>query len=170
MSKKNKNKAAEVTEVAKDELAALLELDAVEQQDEQEVQDTFEEVEEETEEAVQESVAPKAKAEPKQKTTGKMQSSFKRLKREDYTTKDGIHANPTFVKFPTDRWGLTKDLKAALIAVASRMVGAEDKKALVDEVLRVGVGHIEAKYALDNQKRMAQFAAAQAEAERRKAK
>lgn len=60
---------------------------------------------------------------------------------------DGISPNPTYLQFPTDTWGLTKDLKAALVAVASRVGAHPDKKALVDECLRIGVGHLEARHA-----------------------
>lgn len=81
---------------------------------------------------------------------------------------DGVHANPTYLQFPTDKWGLTKDLKAAMIAVASRIAGSDDKKVLFDEVLRIAVGHVNAKFAADKIKRDAQMAAAVVEAEARK--
>lgn len=66
-----------------------------------------------------------------------------------YAVKDGISHISTLVEFPTDRWGLTKDLKAACIALASRINGSEDKMSLVQETLRVCVGHIQMKYESD---------------------
>lgn len=83
---------------------------------------------------------------------------------------NGVHHNPTFLMYPTDKWGLTKDLKAAFASVASRIAGSSDKKALVDEVIRIGLGHVEAKFSVDKIKRDEQMAKAQAEAEARKEK
>lgn len=66
---------------------------------------------------------------------------------------NGVSANPAFLTWPTDRWGLTKDFKAAVVAMASRINGSEDKKAVVDEAIRIALGHLEARYAQDSAKR-----------------
>lgn len=59
-------------------------------------------------------------------------------------------ANPALLDFPTDRWGITKDIKTAITRAASRIAGDEGKKALVDEVLRILVLHLNAKYKQDH--------------------
>lgn len=64
-------------------------------------------------------------------------------------SEDGTHVNPRYLKFPADKWGLTKDLKAALVRTASRVAGDERKMALVKETLRVGLTHMDMKYKRD---------------------
>lgn len=58
-------------------------------------------------------------------------------------------ANPALLQFPTDRWGITKDLKKAMIHLASRIAGDDSKKALTDEVLKILVVHLNAKVQAD---------------------
>lgn len=60
-----------------------------------------------------------------------------------------IGTNPSVLNWPTDRWGLTKDLKQALILLSSRLAGHPDKKELFDETLRVGLEFLEAKFKQD---------------------
>ena len=62
---------------------------------------------------------------------------------------DGVHANPKFLRFPADKWGLTKDLKKSVISMASRMAGDESKKQLVDETMRILLEHVELKFEQD---------------------
>lgn len=63
---------------------------------------------------------------------------------------DGTTANSAHLEWPTDRWGVTKDLKKALTDVASRIAGDQAKKELTDEVLRIGLAHLEAKFTQDH--------------------
>lgn len=70
-------------------------------------------------------------------------------KQPDKRTAHAPSANPALLTFPTDRWGVTKDLKKALIHVASRVAGDPNKKALVDEVLKILVLHLNAKFKAD---------------------
>ena len=48
--------------------------------------------------------------------------------------------------WPTDQYGLTKDLKTAVTQLASRVAGHPDKKQLVDAVLIIAIAHIKAKF------------------------
>lgn len=72
------------------------------------------------------------------------------------------HTNAAMLDWPTDVWGLTKDLKLAIIQVASRVNGHEDKKELVDTVLEVGLDFLQAKYREDNKVRKQKLAEAAA--------
>ena len=78
---------------------------------------------------------------------------------ETYT----VSHNAALIEWPTDIWGLTKDLKKAFLVVASRINGQEDKKELVDAVLRVAHLHLEAKYTKESELRAARIAKAEAE-------
>lgn len=75
--------------------------------------------------------------------------------------------NPTLLVWPTDVWGFTAQLKDAIVAAASRVNGAADKKALVDAVLATGLAHLEAKYKVDAAVRQAAIDAVIAENEAR---
>lgn len=66
---------------------------------------------------------------------------------------NGVSANSARLEFPTDKWGLTKDVKKAMIAMASRIAGDDSKKELADEVLRILNGHLEEKFASDKKHR-----------------
>jgi hypothetical protein len=76
-----------------------------------------------------------------------------------------VSHNATMVVWPTDTWGLTAGLKDAIVAAASRVNGAADKKALVDAVLATGLAHLEAKYMVDAGIRQAAIDAAIAQNE-----
>lgn len=77
--------------------------------------------------------------------------------------------NPTLLVWPTDVWGFTTQLKDAIVAAASRVNGAADKRALVDAVLATGLAHLEAKYAIDSAIRQAAIDAAIAHNEAKEA-
>ena len=76
-------------------------------------------------------------------------------------------ANAALLTFPTDRWGITKDLKKAMTHLASRIAGDQNKKDLTDEVLKILVLHMNAKFKADQvyKQRLAERAAAQEEVE-----
>ena len=75
---------------------------------------------------------------------------------------DGAHANPAYLKFPADRWGLTKDLKRAIISTASRIAGDEEKMALVKETLKIALTHMNTKFERDAEYKAARKAEAEA--------
>lgn len=82
--------------------------------------------------------------------------------------------NPATLKFPSDRWGLTGNLKKAVLEVAQRIGGDERKKALVDEVMGILTDHYQAKFERDRKMRdertaeLQEAAKARAEAEQAK--
>lgn len=76
-----------------------------------------------------------------------------------------VSHNSSLVEWPTDTWGFTTELKAAIVNVASRVQGAADKKLMVDQVFNIGRAHLEAKFAIDSSIREAAIAAAIAENE-----
>lgn len=67
-----------------------------------------------------------------------------------FVTKVKVHHNPAFLEWPTDVWGLTKDLKKAITALASRVKGQPDKMELVEKTLEVALGHLNARYEHDS--------------------
>lgn len=60
-----------------------------------------------------------------------------------------VSHNGLLLDWPTDVWGFTRELKAALIATASSCRGSPDKKAILDRVMAIGLAHIDAKYKND---------------------
>lgn len=82
-------------------------------------------------------------------TVAKPKSAKPEKRRMKLHSADGTHSNPRYLKFPADKWGLTKDLKSALISVASRTAGDERKMAVVQETLRVGLAHLDMKFQRD---------------------
>lgn len=60
-----------------------------------------------------------------------------------------VGGNAALITFPTDRYGITKDIKTAIIRAASRIAGDPHKKALVDEVLAILSKHVEIKFNAD---------------------
>lgn len=83
-------------------------------------------------------------------------------------TKSGSSTNAAALVFPSDRWGVTKDLRKAIATTASRVAGAEDKMKLVRETLEIGLAHMEAKFERDAAYRAELKAKAEAEAKARK--
>lgn len=60
-----------------------------------------------------------------------------------------VGTNASLIVFPSDPYGLTKDLKVAIQRVASRIAGHADKKALVNAVLIKAIAHIKVKFDSD---------------------
>lgn len=56
---------------------------------------------------------------------------------------------PSLIVWPTDVWGLTKDLKETMIRLASRVNGHADKMELVQKTLAIAVEHLNARYEND---------------------
>lgn len=61
-----------------------------------------------------------------------------------------VGTNAALIAFPTDKWGVTKDLKKTIISLASRVAGDVEKKKLVDETLALLVEHLNIKFEADN--------------------
>ena len=57
--------------------------------------------------------------------------------------------NPSELAFPTDRWGLTKDVKAALVAMTARICGSPEKYELAKETLDTLLAYLDARYEFD---------------------
>lgn len=66
-----------------------------------------------------------------------------------------VSANPALIAFPNDRYGITKDIKTAMIRAASRVAGDQAKKDLVIEVISILSKHIELKFVKDREYRKA---------------
>lgn len=60
-----------------------------------------------------------------------------------------VSSNPALLQFPTDRWGLTKDLKKAVTQLTSRIAGDPAKKELADAVFKVLMEHYEIRFKQD---------------------
>lgn len=75
-----------------------------------------------------------------------------------------VSHNPAFVVWPTDIYGVTKEFKTAIMKMASAARGDINKKKMIDETIRIGLAHFEAKFVKDKELRDAKFAAAKAEA------
>lgn len=60
-----------------------------------------------------------------------------------------LSANAALLAFPTDKWGLTKDVKKAITHMASRIAGDPGKKALADATLKILLEHLELKVQAD---------------------
>jgi len=76
-----------------------------------------------------------------------------------------IPSNAALIEWPTDVWGLTKDVKKAIISATARVSGQADKKALLDNVLRIALAHLEARFEADNTLRAKRIEKAAAAAE-----
>lgn len=79
-------------------------------------------------------------------------------------TAPAISHNPAFLEWPTDIWGLTKDVKKAFVVLANRVKGQPDKMELVERTLEVALGHLNARYQHDNELRAARQEKAEAAA------
>lgn len=73
----------------------------------------------------------------------------------------GAHtpANPSALTWPTDPWGLTTQVKAAVLEAIGRVNGQEDKKELLDMTLEIAMSFVEAKFKKDAATRAALIAA-----------
>lgn len=63
-----------------------------------------------------------------------------------------ISGNFALLVFPTDKWGLTTDLKAASRHLSGRICGSEDKYQLVIDTLNLLIRHIDARYQEDSER------------------
>lgn len=70
-------------------------------------------------------------------------------------TQSNIETNPALLSFPTDRFGLTREVRKALLTASSRVLGDPVKKALMDETLTILIKHMNAKFEIDSARRKA---------------
>lgn len=73
-------------------------------------------------------------------------------------------SNPALINWPTDIWGITKDVKKAIVAATARVNGQADKKAVLDSVLRIALAHLEARFEADSTLRAKRIEKAAADA------
>lgn len=55
-------------------------------------------------------------------------------------------ANSSLLVFPTDRFGITAELKASMIRAASKVGTDKEALKLIDDTLRILRGHVQARY------------------------
>lgn len=67
----------------------------------------------------------------------------------DRSDVDGAHANARFLAFPTDKWGVTKDVKKSMVSMASRIGGDAQKYALAKATLEILMSHMDQKFEAD---------------------
>jgi hypothetical protein len=60
-----------------------------------------------------------------------------------------VGANPAQIPWPSDKWGLTKDFRAAVAALGQRTGGQADKRALVEAHMEIALLYLTAKYAAE---------------------
>lgn len=61
--------------------------------------------------------------------------------------------NHMLLKYPTDKWGFTRDLRKAAAKTASRLSGDKDKKRLLDETMEIILTYFDDKYKADSASR-----------------
>lgn len=74
-------------------------------------------------------------------------------KKRDRVKEYEADANPALLTFPTDRFGITKDVKLAITRAASRIGGDEKKLDLFKKTLRILIEHLQLKFENDKQYR-----------------
>ena len=57
------------------------------------------------------------------------------------------YRNPALLQFPTDPYGITKDLKKAMLTIASRLKGDDEKMKTVKDTMAILVNHMLARQA-----------------------
>lgn len=56
------------------------------------------------------------------------------------------YTRPQDIQWPQDKYGITTNLKKAIILAASRVGGYKDKKATLDATMKVAMSYIASKY------------------------
>lgn len=56
------------------------------------------------------------------------------------------NTNPTAIKWPTDPWGFTRELRAAVTTAATRCAGSTEKKELLDKTLEIALEFLDASH------------------------
>ena len=56
------------------------------------------------------------------------------------------NTNAMAIKWPTDPWGFTRELRKAVCIAASRCAGSEEKKRLLDNTLEVAMEFLDASH------------------------
>ena len=60
-----------------------------------------------------------------------------------------VTSNGSLIRFPSDRFGVTKDIKRAVLHAASRIAGNKEKKELVLTAIDMLVEHVNLKFDAD---------------------
>lgn len=80
-------------------------------------------------------------------------SDFEQIETICLDAQPDVGTNGMLIDWPSDQFGITKDLKAVVRQLASRIAGHADKKALVDSVLIMAIAHIKLKFDADAEAR-----------------
>lgn len=56
------------------------------------------------------------------------------------------NTNPMAIKWPTDPWGFTRELRTAVVKASTRCAGSAEKKELLDATLAVAVEFLDASH------------------------
>ena len=62
---------------------------------------------------------------------------------------NSVSANPALIVYPTDVWGMTTDLKAAVKFLAARVCGCPEKYKVVQDTLTIALEHMRVRYEED---------------------
>lgn len=101
----------------------------------------------------QKPMAPKPVEAPKvQAPAPKEMQKFQSVPAKEH--KPSKNTNPMAIKWPTDPWGFTRELRTAVANTARRLAGDAEKKKMLDRTMLLAVDFIEAKYAEDQAKRV----------------
>ena len=65
-------------------------------------------------------------------------------------TVQGAAHNPAALEFPTDKWGLTRDVKMSMIQMSARVCGSDEKYKLAMETLGILTQYLTDRYTKDN--------------------
>lgn len=81
--------------------------------------------------------------------TGRKVREKPRTKKRERVYTDSTKLHASLLEFPTDRWGVAKDLKTAYIQTVSRIAGDEAKLELVQKTLAVLNQYLQDKFESD---------------------
>ncbi|AGC35622.1 hypothetical protein HOS22_gp56 [Rhizobium phage RHEph08] len=67
------------------------------------------------------------------------------------TLVENVPANPANIVWPMDQWGITSDLRKALIQAAGSVKGVPEKHELILATIMVGLAHIKSRRGRDQE-------------------
>ncbi len=62
---------------------------------------------------------------------------------------ENVSDNPAQIKWPSDQWGFTTEVKKAISSAAGRLGGSQDKHDLLIATLMVALAHVKKRHAKD---------------------
>lgn len=86
-------------------------------------------------------------------TKRKTKPRTKAVTKQTTESENGVHTNPALLVFPTDRYGLTAEVKAAILKSVSRIAGDPVKSKLFDDTMRILLQHKKARFKRDSEYR-----------------